>query len=155
TRLEGQLRKITDQIETLHRPDVEEAIAALRSELGEIGRTLDEALPRGAIEFIEKQIQDLGYRVAEGREAGVDRRALNGVEHELAEVRDTLRLLLSAENPTGYTDAIDALAHKIDLIAGQPDPATIQQLERSIGTLREMAAYAASSRSEDRRVGKV
>src|SRR5262249_57870698 len=40
TRLEGQLRKITDQIETLHRPDVEEAIAAMRTELSEIGRPL-------------------------------------------------------------------------------------------------------------------
>ena len=40
--LEGQLRQITDQIETLRRPGVEEAIAALRAELGEIGRTLNE-----------------------------------------------------------------------------------------------------------------
>ncbi len=143
--LEGQLRRITDQIETLRRPGVEEAIAALRAELGEIGRTLNEAMPRRAIETIERQIQDLTERIAEGRQAGVDGGALAGIEHGLAEVRDALRELTPAENLVGYTDAIDALAHKIDLIVAQRDPATMQQLERSIGTLREMATHVASN----------
>ena len=138
--LEGQLRRITDQIETLRRPGVEEAIAALRAELGEIGRTLNEAMPRRAIETIERQIQDLTERIAEGRQAGVDGGALAGIEHGLAEVRDALRDLTPAENLVGYTDAIDALAHKIDLIVAQKDPATMQQLERSLATLREMAS---------------
>ena len=70
--LEDQLRKITDQIETLRTPGVEEAINALRDELGEIGRTLNEAMPRRAIDAIEKQIQGLTQRIAEGRQAGVD-----------------------------------------------------------------------------------
>ena len=56
--LEDQLRKITNQIETLRRPGVEEAINALRDELGEIGRTLNDAMPRRALDAIEKQIQD-------------------------------------------------------------------------------------------------
>src|SRR5690348_13706888 len=46
--LESQLRQITDQIETLRRPGVEEAIHAVRAELVEIGRTLNEAMPRRA-----------------------------------------------------------------------------------------------------------
>ena len=68
--LEDQLRQITDQIETLRRPGVEEAINALREELGEIGHALTEAMPRRAIDAIEKQIAGLSQRIAEGRQSG-------------------------------------------------------------------------------------
>ena len=142
--LEDQLRRITDQIETLRRPAVEEGINALRAELGGIGRTLNEAMPRRAIEIIERQVQGLAQRIEEGRQAGVDSGALAGIERGLAEVRDALRELTPAESLVGYMDAIDALAHKIDLIVAQKDPATLQQLERSVATLREMAAHVAS-----------
>ena len=54
-------------------------------------------------------------------------------------------MLAPAENLVGYTDAIDALGHKIDLIVAQRDPATMQRLETSIGALREMAAHVASN----------
>ena len=143
--LEGQLRRITDQIETLRRPGVEEAIAALHVELREISHTLAEAMPRRAIETIEIQIQRLTQRLADGRQAGVDGNALAGIEYGLAEVRDALHALTPAENLVGYTDAIDALGHKIDLIIAQRDPATMQRLENSIGALREMAAHVASN----------
>src|SRR5262245_30281295 len=122
THLEDQLRRIANQIETLQRPDVEAGIADLRAELGEIGRTLDEALPRRAFEAIEKEIQGLAYCIAEGRGAGADSQALAGIEHELAEVREALRGLTPAENLDGYAQAIDALSYKIDLIAEQRDP---------------------------------
>ena len=143
--LEGELRRITSQIETLRRPGVEEAINALRAELGEIGRMLYEAMPRHTIETIEKQIQDLTQRIAEGRQAGVNTDALAGIEHGLAEVRNALRDLTPAENLVGYTDAINALAHKIDFIVAQQDPATMMQLENSISTLREMTTHVASN----------
>jgi localization factor PodJL len=143
--LEGELRRITNQIETLRRPGVEEAINALRAELGEIGRTLNEAMPRHAIETIEKQVQDLTQRITEGRQAGVNGGALAGIEHGLGEVRNALRDLTPAENLVGYTDAVNALAHKIDLIVAQQDPATMMQLENSITTLREMATHVASN----------
>jgi localization factor PodJL len=143
--LEDQLRKITNQIETLRRPGVEEAINALRAELGEIGRALTEAMPRQAIDTIERQISGLTQRIAEGRQAGVDGGALSGVEHGLAEVRDALRGLTPAENLVGFHDAVAGLAHKIDLIVAQKDPATLQQLEHAITTLRDMAAHVAST----------
>jgi localization factor PodJL len=143
--LEDQLRKITNQIETLQRPGVEEAINALRAELGEIGHALTEAMPRQAIDTIEKQISGLTQRIAEGREAGVDGRALSGVEHGLAEVRDALRDLTPAENLVGFNDAVAGLAHKIDLIVAQKDPATLEQLEHAITTLRDMATHVAST----------
>lgn len=147
TGLEGQLRRITDQIETLRRPDVERAIAALRSELGEIGHMLNEAMPRGAMESIEKQIQELAYSISEGRQAGVDSNALAGIEYGLVEVRNALHELVPAEKLFGYSDAIESLSRKIDLIVTQNDPATIQQLDNLFGTLREMAAHVASDES--------
>ncbi len=143
--LENELRRITNQIETLRQPGVEEAINALRAELGAIGRTLNDAMPRRALEAVEKQIQDLNQRIAEGRQAGINSSALEGIERGLAEVRNALRDLTPAENLVGYTDAINALAHKIDLIVAQKDPATMMQLENSIATLRELAAHVASN----------
>jgi len=153
--LEDHLRQITDQIETLRRPGVEDAINALREELGEIGQALNDAMPRQAIDAIEKQIQGLTHRIAEGRQAGrnagVDGGALSGIEHGLAEVRDALRGLTPAENLVGFNEAVDGLAHKIDLIVAQKDPETLGQLERAITTLREMAGHVASNEA----VGKL
>jgi len=149
--LEDRLRQITDQIETLRRPGVEEAINALREELGEIGRALNEAMPRRAIDTIEKQIAGLTQRIAEGRQAGVEHGALAGIEHGLAEVRDALRGLTPAENLVGFNEAIAGLAHKIDMIVAQKDPATLQQLESAITTLRSLATHIASNET----VGKL
>jgi localization factor PodJL len=143
--LEDQLRNITNQIETLRKPGVEQAINALRDELGEIGRTLNDAMPRRAIDAIEKQIHGLHQRIAEGRQAGVDAGALGGIEHGLAEVRDALRGLTPAESLVGFNDAVAGLAHKIDLIVAQKDPATLAQLENAITTLREMSSHIASN----------
>lgn len=143
--LEDQLRRITDQIETLRKPGVEEAINALRGELGEIGRALNEAMPRRAIDTIERQIQGLTQRIAEGRHNGADSNALAGVEQALAEVRDALRGLTPAESLVGFNDAVHGLAHKIDLIVAQKDPATLSQLEHAITTLRDMAQHVASN----------
>jgi localization factor PodJL len=143
--LEEQLRNITDQIETLRRPGVEQAINALRDELAEIGRSLNDAMPRRAIDAIEKQIAGLTYRIAEDRQAGVDGAALARIERGLAEVRDALRGLMPAENLVGFNDAIAGLAQKIDLIVAQKDPATLAQLESAITTLRGMARSVASN----------
>ena len=143
--LEDRLRQITDQIETLRRPGVEEAINALRDELGQIGQALNDAMPRRAIDTIEKQIAELTQRIAEGRQAGVEHGALAGVEHGLAEVRDALRGLTPAENLVGFNDAVAGLAHKIDMIVAQKDPATLQQLESAVTTLRSLATNVASN----------
>ena len=144
TGLENQLRRITDQIETLRHPDMKGEIAARRSELAEIGQTINEALPRQAIESIEKQIQELAYSIVGGRQAGLDSNALAGIEFGLAELRDALRELVPAEELCGYNEAIEALGHKIDFIVAQDDPAMIAQLDNLFETLRNMAAHVAS-----------
>lgn len=144
-RLEEQLRNITNQIETLRKPGVEDAINALRQELAEIGRSLGEAMPRRALEAIERQIQNLDQRIVESRQAGIDAGALVGVEHGLAEIRDAMHGLMPAENLIGYTDAVASLAHKIDLIVAQNDPTKIAQLEHAVVTLRELSNRIASN----------
>ena len=143
--LEDRLRQITDQIETLRKPGVEEAINALRGELIEIGNALNEAMPRREIDAIEKQIAGLTQRIAEGRQAGVEPGALAGVEHGLAEVRDALRALTPAENLVGFNEAVAGLAHKIDMIVAQKDPAAMAQLDTAITTLRGMVTHIASN----------
>ena len=143
--LEEQLHRITAQIETLNRPGVEEAINALRGELAEIGQSVSEAMPRQAIDAIERQIQGLTHRVAEGRQAGVEHDVLAGLEHGIAEVRDALRTLTPAESLHGFQEAVDGLAHKIDSIVAQNDPATLQQLEHAIVTLRGISGHIASN----------
>jgi localization factor PodJL len=143
--LEEQLRQITDRIDTLRTPGVEDAINALRGELAEIGNALNDAMPRKAIDTIERQIQSLATRVAEGRQAGVDGSALGGIEQGLAEVRDVLSQLTPAESLAGFGEAIQGLDQKIDYIVAQKDPATLQQLEDSITTLRQISEHIASN----------
>lgn len=153
--LEDQLRQITQQIETLRQPGVEEAIDALRGELGEIARSLADAMPQRAIDVIEKQIGGLSQRIAEGRQAGVDGATLSGIEHGLTEVRDALRGLTPAENLIGFNEAVSGLAQKIDLIVAQKDPATLQQLENAITTLRSMSNHVASNETVNALAGEV
>src|SRR5664279_1095478 len=98
-----------------------------------------------AIDAIEKQIQGLDQRIAQGRQAGVDDGALGKIEYGLAQVRDALIHLTPAENLVGFNDAVAGLAHKIDLIVAQKDPATLAQLESAITTLREMTNHIASN----------
>ncbi|RDV03679.1 tetratricopeptide repeat protein [Undibacter mobilis] len=153
--LEEHLKQITDQIETLRRPGVEDAINALRAELGDIGRALNDAMPRQAIDAIERQIQGLTQRIAEGRQNGGDAGALGGIEHGLAEVRDALRGLTPAENLVGFNDAVDGLTHKIDMIVARRDPEMLGQLERAITTLREMTGHVASNDAISRLAAQV
>jgi localization factor PodJL len=130
---------------TLRQPDFAPVIKALREELAEMGRSLSEAMPRRTLDALERQVQELSQRVAEGRQAGIDAGALVGVEGGLAEVRDALHGLMSAENLIGFTDAIKGLAHKIDLIVAERDPTTLAKLESAITTLREMAEHVADN----------
>lgn len=143
--LDAQLRRITEELEAFKSPAIENAIEAVRNELGVIGRTINEAMPRQAIESIEQQIQDLSQRVMDSRETGSDRDALGGIEQALADVRDVLRTLTPAESLRGYNDAIIELGRKVDLIVAEQDPATLNQLDEAIESLRNLSANIASA----------
>jgi localization factor PodJL len=145
--LELQLRHITDQLEKLQRPsELENAVAALRQELADIGKTLAEALPRRAIEALEGEVRALAQRIDQTRQCGVDPATIAGMERALIEVRNALRGLTPAEKLVGFDEAIKGLAHKIDLMAStSQDPASLHQLEAAITALRGIVSHVASN----------
>jgi localization factor PodJL len=145
--LERQLVRITSQIEALQRPDdIEQSIAAFRSELAEIRHAITEAMPRRAIESIESEIRLLSRRIDENRQSGIDGQALAGIERALSEIREVLRSLTPAEQLTGYDEAIRNLGAKLDLILrANDDPGTVQQLEGAIAALRAIVSNIASN----------
>jgi len=144
--LEKQLRQITARIEALAPTwDSEKAIAAVRTDLAEIGRQLNEALPRRALESLELEVKALAERIDHSRQSGVDPNALAGLEGGLAEVREALRALTPAESLVGFDQAVNALAQKVDMILARDDPAALQQLEAAIGGLRGVVSHVASN----------
>jgi localization factor PodJL len=144
--LQSQLREITTRIEALKpSSDVGNAITALRGDLADIGRQLNEALPRRAVESLESEIKALSERIDHSRQTGVDPNALAGLERGLAEVREALHGLTPAENLAGFNEAVGALAQKVDMILARDDPAALQQLEAAIGGLRGVVSHVASN----------
>ena len=145
--LERHLIKITSQIEALQRPDdIEQSIAAFRSELAEIRHAITEAMPRRAIELIENEIRSLSRRIDDNRQSGTDGQALAGIERALCEIREVLRSLTPAEQLAGYDDAIRNLGAKLDLILrANDDPSTVHQLEGAIAALRSIVSNVASN----------
>ena len=148
--LEEQLRQITGRIDMLQSPGVEAAITALRGELADITGALNNAMPRQAIEAIERQIQNLAPRIAEGRQNGGDSHALANLESGLTEIRQALRNLTPAENLAGFHEAIELLGQKIDYVVAQKDPVTLDQLENAINTLRQVSSHIASNETVSR-----
>jgi localization factor PodJL len=144
--LERQLRDLTARIEEL-RPSSElaETINAVRNDLAEIARQLNEALPRRAVEPLEIEIKALAQRIDQSRQSGVDASAIAGLERGLAEVCEALRGLTTSESLVGFDDAVQGLSHKLDLIAAKDDPAALQQLETAIGALRGIVSHVASN----------
>jgi len=144
--VDRQLRHITARIEAL-RPgsDLETTIRAIRSDLTEIGRQVTEALPRRAVESLEIEVKALAQRIDHSRQCGVDSAALAGLERGLAEVREALQGLTTAESLVGIDDAVKALARKVDQIASRDDPAALQQLETAISALRGIVSHVASN----------
>jgi localization factor PodJL len=145
--LERYLVKITSQIEALQRPDdIEQSIAAFRSELAEIRAAITEAMPRRAIETLESEIRSLSHRIDDNRQNGADSQALAGIERTLSEIHEVLRSLTPAEQLAGYDEAIRNLGAKLDLILrANDDPSTVQQLESAIAALRAIVSNIASN----------
>jgi localization factor PodJL len=155
--LEQHLRHITGQIEALRQqPQLEEGIAALRQALGEIARTLLDAMPRRAIEALEGEVRALAARLDNTRQSGVDAKAFAALEQGLAEVRDTLRTLTPAENLSGFREAVHSLAQKVDMLgASGPDANAFHQLETAITQMRGIVSHVASNEALEQLAGEV
>ncbi|HET7849812.1 MAG TPA: hypothetical protein VFL51_12205 [Pseudolabrys sp.] len=126
--LESHLRRIAEQIETLRRPAVEDAIGALRNDLKEIARRLTERASQNA-ESLATQPPGSGARL----------------EQALAEIRDALRGATPAADVAALKDAIVALTQKVDLAVVQSDPVSLQRVESTIASLRDAHARLASN----------
>lgn len=124
--LEAQLRKITEQIETLRRPGVEEAISALRSEFRDVSRLLTEKASRNAENFPDQP------------QGGLSR-----LEQDVAQLREAVRS--PAADVADLKEAIAALSGKIDLAVVQSDPVSLQRVESSIASLRNSCARLATN----------
>jgi localization factor PodJL len=144
--LEDQLRRMTARIETLQpNGNLQAAIAGLQNDLAAITRSLNEALPRRALESLEIEVKALAQRIDHTRQSGVDGASLAGIERGLTEVREALHGLTPAESLVGFNDAVQTLAKKVDAIIARDDPAALQQLETAIGALRGIVSHVASN----------
>ena len=145
--LEQQLKDISAQIETLRRPcAAEETVTALRAELAEVARAVNEALPRRALEGLQADMQALATRIERGYGRGVDPSALENIERRLAEVNDRLNAMTPAEAFVGFDARISDLARKIDGIGhGSTDPEMVRYLEAAVHELRELSHGVASA----------
>ncbi len=144
--LERQLREITARIEKLQPAgDLQAAIAGLQSDLAAISQSLNEALPRRALESLEIEVKALAQRIDHTRQSGADGSALAGIEHGLIDVREALRTLTPAESLVGFQEAVSTLSQKVDAIVARDDPAALQQLETAIGGLRGIISHVASN----------
>ena len=143
--LEKQLRQLTAQIESLHRPNsVETAIKALRNDLAEIGRAITQAMPRQAIEALESEIRKLGERVEQNRQS-IDRSSIAGMERRLSEMLASLQTLTPAERLAGVDEALSALGRKLDqIVATKQDAGSLPQFEAAITGLRAIVSHVAS-----------
>ncbi len=146
SRLEHQLRQLTGQLETLRAPGgFQQALAALRSELADIGRKLTEAVPRRALQALEAEVRTLVDRIDVGRHRGGDAATLANIERAVGEVRDALHRLAPAESLASFRQDVQALDHKIDAVAaGAGDAGALRQLKDAVAELREIASRAAS-----------
>jgi localization factor PodJL len=145
--LEQQLHNITRQIETLRHPcGIEDALAGLRTDLAAIGRAINEAMPRRALEALQSEVHALADRIGEGYGRGGDPAALETIERGLARIHSALNEMTPAEGLAGFNARISELADKIDgVAAGGPDPETLRYLEAAINELRELSAGVASA----------
>lgn len=142
-----QLHAITNKIDAIQRPDALEAsIAAFRTDLAEIRHVVTEAMPRRAIETIEREVQSLSRRIDDSRNQGTDDNALAGIESALGEIRSTLNSLTPAEQLAGFDEALRNLGNRVDrIVRASENPETVDQLKEAIAALRGIVANVASN----------
>src|SRR4051794_19091994 len=147
SRLEQQLQYITQQIESLRQPSgVEDAIASLRSDLADVARAVQEALPRRSLESLQNDVSMLAERINHNYGRGADPSQLETIERSLSEVHERLSAMTPAESLAGFDARISELSRKMDsLPVGSPDPETLRYLEAAISELRELSAGVASA----------
>ena len=144
--LQAQLRHMSEQIEQLRKPSgVEDAISGLRRDLGEIATTINEAMPRRALDALQGEVRALADRIDQSHNRGADPSALAGIESALGEVVQAINAMTPAENLAAFEQQVHALSAKLDGLAGSVDVDAIRSLQGIIGDMRGFAEYVASA----------
>ena len=146
--LEGQLRNLTAQIETLRQPKpaTDHILKALRRDLSEIATRLTEAMPNRTVEALEADVATLSERIDASRTVGIDPQIIAPIEHSLGEVRSALHRVRPAESLAGFNAAIRTLSDRIDQAGDgeRQDSASLVHLEGAIRALRNVVTFATS-----------
>ena len=77
-------------------------LAGLRTDLADIGRAINEAMPRRALEALQSEVHALADRIGEGYGRGGDPAVLETIERGLARVHSTLNEMTPAEGLAGF-----------------------------------------------------
>jgi localization factor PodJL len=144
--LQAQLRHMSEQIDHLRQPNgVEDAITGLRRDLGEIATTINEALPRRALDGLQAEVRALAERIEHGYGRGADPSALANIESALGEVVQAINAMTPAEGLGAFEQQVHALAAKLDGFAGSVDVDAVHSLQSVIGEMRGFAEHVASA----------
>src|SRR6185295_7988546 len=144
--LQAQLRHMSEQIDQLRQPNgVEDAITGLRRDLGEIATTINEALPRRALDGLQAEGRALAERIEHGYGRGADPSALANIESALGEVVQAINAMTPAEGLGAFEQQVHALAAKLDGFAGSVDVDAVHSLQSVIGEMRGFAEHVASA----------
>ena len=121
----------------------EQVRARLLAELAKIRWTLQKAMPRSAVEALQRELGRLGERAADSGRAGVERATVTAIERRLAEISDALRGLKPAESLLEAANVTRLLARKI--ISGATDPSALDQLEGAVVAMHGIVSHVASN----------
>jgi localization factor PodJL len=121
----------------------EQVRARLLAELAKIRWTLQKAMPRSAVEALQRELGRLGERAADSRRAGVERGTVTAIERRLAEIGDALRGLKPAESLLEAANVTRLLARKI--VSGATDASALEQLERAVTAMHGIVSHVASN----------
>ncbi|MEA2929718.1 MAG: localization factor PodJL, partial [Hyphomicrobiales bacterium] len=144
--LQAQLRHMSEQIDQLRQPSgVEDAITGLRRDLGEIASTINEALPRRALDSLQAEVRALAERIDQSHNRGADPSALANIESALGEVVHAINSMTPAEGLGAFEQQVHALSAKLDGFAGSIDVDAVHSLQSVIGEMRGFAQHVASA----------
>lgn len=136
--LEEQLRRLADRIEAAPAPvAVEQAVDSLRRDFGDIGRRLEEALPRYAATALQDPILALKEEIAK---LGAPPRADENTDllrAELSEIRDALKCTGPHRDGPAIEQQLRAIAQEVAELHARPRAdGTAEALSADLAELR-------------------
>ncbi len=144
--LERQLKIMTDEMQALRQSGVQnEAIAALRKEIGDLSAKLGDLAPRRSLESIECAIDNIALRIDRGGGARDDQ-TLNEVVDSLHDIRAALADVRPAESFTAVERDLRALSSKLDSIGTRGlDNSAVARLQEQTAEIRDLLSAALPS----------